>query len=494
MTLTSITAYRDNKENFGGDTDSTLADLLFTTPDKNFTRFRQFSQEFQLRGSTSMMNWQVGAFYSLERLDTGDFVENGPALGPYLAVLSGGALPAGGYPAGQGAINVYHQKERSFAIYTQEEFKLTDQFSIIAGLRETWEHKDLHSLFTNNDTANLCANPLQAATGSPSPIPFSAYINFPKSIFGTACLVNPAFNNLANAQRRDERATTGTIKAQYKFSDTKMVYASYSRGNLVGGFNLAEVTLPFQGGAPNTSLAPATDTSFPSEYVNAYEAGAKTQWFDRTLALNAAVFYQAYNSHQLNAFTGTQFVEFTIPHAVTKGVELEGVWAATPELTFNGGVTYAYSYYPDDAQNRFVLQAPGSNLFNLPGSRLSYAPLWSATLGSSYRHPLFSGWDGFINADAKYTSSYQIGSDEDPVKMQGGFWLANASVGVATHDDRLSLTVWGTNIFNQFYKQTAFDGVIQTFSNPPALNQAENNYYYFPGQPRFYGVTLRVKY
>jgi len=493
-TLTSITAYRDNKESFGGDTDSTLADLVFTTPDKNFTRFRQFSQEFQLRGSTPMMNWQVGAFYSYERLDTGDFVENGPALGAYLNVLSAGVLPAAGYPANQGAINVYHQKERSYALYTQEEFKLSDKFSIIAGLRETWEHKELNSLFTNNDTANLCALTLQGATGSPTPIPFSQYVNFPKSIFGTACLVNPAFNNLKNNQKLDERATTGTLKAQYKFSDSKMAYASYSRGNLVGGFNLAEVTLPFQGGAPNTSLAPATDTSFPGEFVNAYEAGLKTQWLDRTLSLNAAAFYQAYNSHQLNAFTGTQFVEFTIPHAVTKGFELEGVWAATPELTFNGGVTYAYSYYPDDTQNRLVLQAPGSNLFNLPGSRLSYAPLWSATLGSSWRHPVMSGWDLFANADAKYTSSYQIGSDEDPVKMQNGFWLANASIGVATHDDRLSLSFWASNLFNQFYKQTAFDGVIQTFSSPPALNPGENNYYYFPGPPRFYGVTLRVKY
>jgi outer membrane receptor protein involved in Fe transport len=494
MTLTSITAYRDNKESYGGDTDSTLADFLFTAPDQNYTRFRQFSEELQLRGSTPHMNWQVGFFYSNEKLDTGNFVVNGPELGPYLAVLSAGALPANGYPAGQGAIDVYHQREHSYALYTQEDFKITDEFSVIAGLRQTWEHKDLDSLFTNNDTANLCANTLQAATGSPVPIPFSQYVNFPKSIFGTACLVNPAFNNLKNNQELEERATTGTLKLQYKFNDTKMMYASYSRGNLVGGFNLAEVTLPFQGGAPNTSLGPATDTSFPSEWVNAWEMGAKTQWFDRRVSLNAAAFYQIYDNHQLNAFTGTQFVEFTIPQAVSKGAELEGVWAATPELTLNAGVTYAYTYYPDDFKNRSVLQAPGSNLYLLPGSRLSYAPLWSTVMGAAYRRPAWTGWDFSANADAKYTSSYQIGSDEDPVKMQEGYWLANASIGVSTHDDRLSVSFWGTNLFNQFYKQTAFDGVIQTFSTPPAANSSLNNYYYFPGSPRFYGVTLRVKY
>ncbi|MDB5495985.1 MAG: TonB-dependent receptor [Phenylobacterium sp.] len=493
-TLTSITAYRDNRESFGGDTDSTLADIAFTTTNGNFTHFRQFSEELQYAGSTSMVNWLVGFFYSHELLDTGNFVENGPAIGPYLNVLSAGVLPAAGYPPNQGPIDVYHQKEHSYAIYTQEEFKLTDQFSIIGGLRYTWEHKDLNSLFTNNDTANLCANVLQAATHSPTPIPFSAYINFPKSIFGTACLVNPAFKNLSNFQKLDEEAFTGTLKLQYKFNDEKMVYASYSKGNLVGGFNLAEVTLPFQGGAPNTSLAPQTDTSFPSEWVNAWEAGAKTQWLDRRLSLNAAIFHQAYRNHQLNAFTGTQFVEFTIPEAVTSGVELEGMFAVTPELTLNGGVTYAYSRYPDDSRNRLVLQAPGSNLFNLPGSRLSYGPLWSLVGGGSYRHPITEGWDAFFNVDAKYTSSYQIGSDEDPVKMQKGYSLVNASVGVTSHDQRYSLSIWATNLFNQFYKQTAFDGVIQTFSTPPALNSTENNYYYFPAPPRFYGATLRVKY
>ena len=492
--LTSITAYRDNQESFGGDTDATLADILVTTPDRNFTRFRQFSQEFQYAGSTPMVDWQVGAFYSNEKLDAGNFVENGPDLGPYLAVLSLGVLPAGGYPAGQGAVDTYHQHEHSYALYTQEDFKLSDQFSIIAGLRYTWEHKDLDSLFTNNDTAGLCAGVLQAATGSPTPVPFSAYINFSKATFGTACLVNPAFKDLANSQKLDERALTGTLKAQYRFSDEKMVYASYSKGNLVGGFNLAEVTLPFAGGAPNTSLAPATDTSFPAEWVNAWEAGAKTQWLDRRLSINAAVFYQAYRNHQLNAFTGTQFVEFTIPNALTKGVELESYWAATPDLTLNAGVTYAYSYYPDIPPNRNVLQAPGSNLFNLPGSRLSYAPLWSAVVGGAYRHQVFEGWDGFANLDAKYTSSYQVGSDEDPVKMQKGYPLLNASLGVATHDDRLSLSIWGSNLFDQFYKQTAYNGVLQTFSTPPALNPAQNNYDYFPGAPRFYGATLRIRY
>jgi outer membrane receptor protein involved in Fe transport len=78
--------------------------------------------------------------------------------------------------------------------------------------------------------------------------------------------------------------------------------------------------------------------------------------------------------------------------------------------------------------------------------------------------------------------------------MQPGYALVNGSIGVTSHDKHLEFSIWATNLFNQFYKQTAYDGVLQTFSTPPALNPNENNYYYFPGQPRFYGATLKVRF
>ena len=117
-TLTSITAYRDNKENVAGDTDATLADIS-NRPAHNFTRFRQFSQEFQYGGRTERLNWQVGAFYSHELLDTGNFLQNGPALGPYLNVLSGGAAARQRLPTGEGVVDA-PPAEHSEAIYTQE--------------------------------------------------------------------------------------------------------------------------------------------------------------------------------------------------------------------------------------------------------------------------------------------------------------------------------------------------------------------------------------
>ena len=492
--LTSITAYRNNSDKYGGDTDATLADIVNSVPSTSYTRFKQFSQELQYAGHTSRLDWQVGGFLSHEVLDSGTETVFGTQLGAFIAAQS--TLPAAGFQAGEGAIDRYHQVEQGEALYTQDTFHVTDKLLITGGLRYTWEHKDLTTNFSNTDTTNLCAGVLQLVTGSPTPLPYSAYVNFPKSALGIPCLINPAFAALGTThQSLSERALTGTAKVQYKFTPDAMAYASYSRGNLVGGFNLAEVTLPFgPGGAPNTSLGPQTNTSFPDENVDAYEIGAKTAILDRRVSLNGALFYQKYYNHQLNAFTGTQFVEFTIPSAIAEGVELETQIAVATGIRLNGGVTYADTYYPNNSENRAALQSPGSNLYLLPGKRLTYAPLWSAVVGADFEHELFNKLVGTASVDMKYSSSYNVGSDEDPIKNQPGFFLVGASIGIATADKRVALQIWSTNIFNQFYKQTAFNGVIQTLANPPASNPALNNYYYFPGQPRFFGATVRFKY
>ena len=102
-------------------------------------------------------------------------------------------------------------------------------------------------------------------------------------------------------------------------------------------------------------------------------------------------------------------------------------------------MTYADTYYPNNAENKAALQAPGSNLYLLPGKRLTYAPLWSAVVGADFEHELFDKLVGTASVDMKYSSSYNVGSDEDPIKNQPGFFLVGASVGIATADKRIAL-------------------------------------------------------
>ena len=497
--MVSITAYRDWRDATDTDVDFIGADLIRAVGGTQ--QFKQFSEELRYSGDAGRLAWQVGAFYSHETLDVVSPLQWGADIGPYVGVLTRGAassLKGGGFPVGEGLTDAYHQTEQSLAIYTQDDFRLTDRLTLTAGIRYTSEHKALAAFYNNTDTSGACGHFEAVAASLNAPLVKSGL----GGLLGIVCIANPAFQNLHTHQAFTEGSVTGTLKATYKLTPDKMVYASYSRGNLVGGFNLAEVTTAFNG-APNASLTPDPDTRFPAENVDAYELGSKIWLANHRFLVTAEVFYQEYKDFQLNAFTGTQFVEATIPRARTAGVEADGYWKVSSDLTLNGGLTYADTTYPDDTQNRAALgdNTPGSpyyqltDLFRLPGSHLSFAPVWSLVAGAEYQHELSNGLLWTSSFDVKYQSTYNTGSDHDPVKTQPGFAIANARIGLGSADKRWTVELWAKNLFNQHYAQAIFNGFGQTLSaGQPSINPASNDYLYFQGEPRFYGVALRIKY
>ncbi|MCT6967237.1 TonB-dependent receptor, partial [Salmonella enterica] len=91
---------------------------------------------------------------------------------------------------------------------------------------------------------------------------------------------------------------TGTLKAAYHWNDQVMTYVSGARGYKSGGYNLDRV---------QNVVKPATDTSFPGEFVNSYELGAKTTWLGGNLLWNSTLFYQDYKNYQFNGFLGVSW-------------------------------------------------------------------------------------------------------------------------------------------------------------------------------------------
>ena len=166
----------------------------------------------------------------------------------------------------------------------------------------------------------------------------------------------------------------------------------------------------------------------------------------------------------------------SVPKVISKGVDADFLWFTPVDgLSLNGGVTYAQTFYPRSTP--LFLGA------NLPGSRLSLAPLWSASLGVTYERPIAEGLIGRIAVNGKTVSGFNTGSDLDPVKNQPGYTLVNARIGVGSEDKRWSLEAFMQNLTDDTYYQVAFASVLQSGS-----------YDAFLGQPRTYGVTLRFAY
>jgi outer membrane receptor protein involved in Fe transport len=515
-TLTSITAYREWIRTGQTDPDYSSVDILYYDTNHQNSRFKQFSQELRLAGHSGQLDWLVGGFYANEELIQNTALRYGSAFETYASLLfSGGTnptllgtllgrAPGTTFVTGQGQQDHYDQNEDSLALFTNNTFHITDKLELTGGLRYTHEHKTLDTLYFNTDGGLGCLTlqgrkaALGATATAISPL-----------VCGT--FQNSNFNNQPDHQSLTEEKVTGTVKLAYRWNKEVLTYASYARGYKAGGFNLDRLACGFNGTAgcgtttaQNSSstftttgnpLQPVLDTSFKPEFVDSYELGIKNTLFDRTLLLNATAFYQKYSGFQLNAFNGLVFTVVSVPEVISQGVDADFVWAPAKGLTFVGGVTYADTRYSNKdtsalgpkctsiAYGSPASAAVPAGCSLLPGNRLSLAPLVSASLSITYERPITDNLVAHFNVASKFTSSYNTGSDLNPVKMQNEFALFNGRVGISPRDGRWSFELWGQNLLNQRYYQVAFDATAQS-----------GTFDAFLGQPRTYGATLRIRY
>ena len=554
-TLTSITGLRDWQSINGLDYDFSTADILYRNPreDESFTGFETFSQEFRLTGATDRVDWMVGLFYSDEDLDRTETYRLGAQYEPYVSTLITrlvlGALaqqvapmpvdmsnphlflsqvsgqPFGTNFAGLGAHDRYHQNAKSIALFTNNTWHATDALDLTLGLRYTREEKELTSRYSNPNGSIGCgamlANPAARVGGAlyqripglamlPAETQAAIVGGAASQIVGYSCLpwTNPLHVMRLDAsgnplggntfQDSEEKEWSGTLKAAYRWNENVMTYASAARGYKGGGFNLDRVQSSDGQSISGAGIQPVIDTSFPAEFVDSFELGAKTTWAGGSLLLNATLFHQEYEDFQLNSFLGTSFVVRSIPEVTSSGLDAELLWqpAAVPGLMLQGGLMYADTTFGDtipggDFVERTPLSESGA-LYKLPGSTMPFAPEWSGSASVTYEWDLASNLVGRFNIGAKFMGDYNTGSDLDVEKEQDGYSIVNARVGIGRGDGRWTLELWGSNITDTEYVQVGFDGPLQALFPDPG--NSFNTYNAFLGAPRMYGMTLRVRY
>ncbi len=556
-TLTSVTGSRDWDAVNGRDFDFSAADLIYMNPqeDESFNRFKTFSQEFRLAGSTDKIDWLFGLFYANEDLERTESYRIGAAYEPYLSTLVGSSAlpqikaaldptlaalsaqfqlpltmsfnpanpaaflsqfsgrPFGSTFTGLGALDHYEQNAKNLALFTNNTWHATDAFDVTLGLRYTREKKTLDAVYDNPNGGLACAatlaNPgagiarlLAARIANLSQLPAAnqqALISqlatalgssaagqaLVAGVVGRMCLpwTNALHDGDVTHQSRSENEWSGTLKFAYRWNDNAMTYFSAARGYKAGGFNLDRTQV---GVTPTTS-----DTSFPGEFVDSYELGAKTTWAGGNLLLNGALFHQTYSDFQLNSFLGTSFVVRSIPKVTSQGLDAELLWQATPGLMLQTGLVYADTKYGKNIPGSDFTY-PGQ-LYKLPGQQMSFAPKWSLSASVTYEWDIGENLEGRFNIGGKWLSEYNTGSDRDDEKLQDAYAVVNARVGIGSRDRRWQLELWGLNIFDQEYVQVAFDGPLQAVGTP-SPGDPMNTYNAFLGAPRTYGATLRFNF
>lgn len=291
------------------------------------------------------------------------------------------------------------------------------------------------------------------------------------------------FDNV-RAQRRD-RNFAPTVNLQYDLSSSATTYVSYATAYKSGGFNTRDPQVSGASGpaSDGTNYGFGFVDGFKPETVRSLETGLKSEWFQRRLRFNTAVFDTRYRDMQTN---------FMIPGTISdtksrnsgkariRGFEVEGGFAVTQGLIL--GLQYAYL----DAVVQEVLDINGNNVANLYPFIAAPPHSYVGTVDWTF---LQRGW-GNLRAYLSYQyvgdrQGFVITEDKRGLTAIDGYGLYNARITAGElplGKGRLDLSAWGRNLADREYPLTAID-------NLPHADRAV-----IWGEPRAFGVDLIYRF
>jgi iron complex outermembrane recepter protein len=420
--LVAITGYRKFDTEFYTDDDLTPINTNFG---RNFLTNKSFSQELRLNfAPTEAINATLGGYYFDQRSVYDSFQDI-----RYIPVIP----------------LQFRQPDptsaKAKAVFGNVGWKITDAFTVNAGLRYTNESKaQTYFRYNLNGTVNGFLDPVGAANG--------VGYNGPN---GVALSGNTA---RYSASKLDYR-----VAIDYRVSPEFLAYVSVSTGFKGGGSN----PRPFNA----AQLIP-----FNPEKVTAFEYGFKSDFLDKRLRLNAAVFYNNYTDLQIavNACPGPPCAaRLNAGDATVKGFELELTARPTEGLLIDGALSYitqklkASSLNPAATFTGVVIRpnVVGTNPGGVVPTDPPGVPQWKANLGVQYKADLGDGGSITPRLDLSYQDKQYTG----PAVIAGvrnlvflpSFTTLNGRITWKNADDDLSISLEVTNITNKYYFLSRFN-------------------------------------
>lgn len=441
--LRSITAYRDLDQLSSADYDGTQ----FVFYDQTQTTVQQqVSQELQLNGQAfnKRLAYTLGLFYYTEEVaqNNGITLGGAPQRGRYdLAVVNNQSID----------VDV-----ESYAAYGQTTFDLTEQLSLTGGVRYTYERKEVTYDFLVDNRGGTGVF-VQIAPGVI--IPFRSRLGQPalppgltiQQIFGPQASIVPAgfVRTLPVTTRENEwESVIGRAALEFQPSKDALFYGSWSRGFKSGGFNSRPVVA-------------ADIVDFGPEYVDTFEIGAKTDWWDNRFRFNIAAYFSKYSDRQLLItplpVAGQPQQFFVIDNAGDVdiyGFEIETVFRPTPRLMVDATFSYAKSEYTS-------LTQPAINGGITFSSRLPQLPEYTFSVGGQWKAPIGSLGDLVLRGDLSYQDDVFFDSANSPRIRQQGYALLNLRATFLPTDGDWRISVFGRNVTDTRYinrGQDVFNG------------------------------------
>ncbi len=376
---------------------------LFAASNNRFQK--QVSQELNLIGKIgSRVDFVVGAFYFKEKARENNPQQLTLVLPAPAAIPLGNGVSTRSFGVSLAPQLIYRHTSESKAVFGQATVRLTDRIGITGGLRYTEDEKHLDQSEPVAQARQLDAK-------------FSQ-VNYAGSI-------------------------------DWKMTDDILAYARIATGYKSGGFNPRSV-----GG------------SFDPEKIISYEAGLKTEFFDRKLRFNVTGFHSRYDNLQVSQFLagtgGASSITVNAGKSTYTGAEVEILARPVRGITLN-----ATGGYVDRKFKSFVIRDAATNqLIDVSDeARFHYSASTTANAGIQYETDLPSVGTLLARLDYTYRGriyfhpldrlnpfNEQI-SDGAVGRFDARIALSDVDLGRA----KATIALWGKNITNRDYLYSGID-------------------------------------
>nr|WP_314467947.1 TonB-dependent receptor [uncultured Novosphingobium sp.] len=481
--LTSITAWRFWDWDPSNDRDFTGLPIVALS--QNPSQQDQYTQELRYNYSSDKIDFVVGAFGFYQRIDTQGTEAQGAAASRWSIAPSNALSNDPSVLNGLVAYNTQYLKNTSAALFGQLSWHLTPELTLQPGVRLNYDKKEGYyqrRVFDGQGNELLLG---QASYTARQTAQLAIY---------TPQEISPEFSDWNFSY---------DFNASYKITPDILFYATYAKSFKSGGINQNGVPVDAQN---NPILASAT---VKPESVHNYEAGIKTQFWDRRATFNLSIFRTDIGNYQANVSNG-QYGVLRGYLANAQKVRSQGVewdFSVRPSERFNAYVNGAYT---DATYRKFTdapcppelsggttatsAQTPGAPGVpgalspancNISGQRLPGVSKWSFSFGAEVNNPAtLLGKEGevYFGYDGSYRSNFSSNPSPSAYTWVDGYSLSNFRLGFRA-ESGFDIYGWVRNAFDENY----FD---QLFVGPGNTGLIAG----LPGDPRTWGMTVRYSF
>ena len=473
VTLRSISAWRKDDSASPIDFDA-LPAVDVDVPAFYFNE--QLSQEFQLLYDSGPLHGMLGFYYLDAKADTAFDVRLFTTV------------------AGLTAFTQADVDTETYAVFGDFTFDISQQLSISAGGRYTWDKRRADILRQN-------------------------YLGGGSPVFGGAGVAFGAPSTDFNGQREYKKFTP-RVSISYKPTPDHNIYASYAQGFKGGGFDPRGVGTnapDLNGNGIREDSEIASFLSFRPESVKSYEVGYKGNFMNGALYVAVAGFYADYNDVQIPGSVACTVSVGGVPTPSFCGVVSNAGKARFKGLEFESNARLAQDFltggdrlslstavgYIDAEYREYVTNIGGVPTDVAAFRKVQNTPKWTASGTLGYTTPVGDGnlYAGSTVSWRSKTYQFEI---PNPYIDQKGYALWDASIVYTAPDDRWTLGLHGKNLLDKEYKTSGYTFVAANATTGAIINNAagfptpslgrEGTLTAFYGNPRQVFVTGTVKF